>query len=55
MAANKFILFALFIFLVFVVGCSGAGEDGIATPQTAGLAPSATEATIPSQLRSTGR
>ena len=48
MAANKFIHFALFIFLVFVVGCSGAGEDGIATPHTAGLAPTGAAALIPS-------
>jgi dipeptidyl aminopeptidase/acylaminoacyl peptidase len=48
MAANKFIHFALVFFLVFVVGCSGAGEDGIATPHTAGLAPTGAAALIPS-------
>jgi dipeptidyl aminopeptidase/acylaminoacyl peptidase len=48
MVAKKHFILALFIFLVFVVGCSVAGEDGIATPHIAGLAPIATVAVFPS-------
>jgi dipeptidyl aminopeptidase/acylaminoacyl peptidase len=48
MAAKKHFILVLFIFLVFVVGCSIAGEGGITPPQSAGLAPNATMTMIPS-------
>ncbi len=48
MAANKQPILVLFIFLVFIMGCSVSGEGGMAAPQSTGLAPSAGVTMIPS-------
>jgi dipeptidyl aminopeptidase/acylaminoacyl peptidase len=47
MVAKRYLIVVLFIFLVFVVGCSVTGDSGMATLQSAGLAPSATGTLIP--------
>lgn len=48
MVAYKHFILIQFIFLVFVVGCSVAGEGGMVTPQYAGIAPRANVTMIPS-------
>jgi dipeptidyl aminopeptidase/acylaminoacyl peptidase len=48
MVDKKHFFLFLFIFLVFVVGCSVPGEGETATPQSTGLAPSVTVTMIPS-------
>ncbi len=47
MVAKKLIIFVPFIFLVFVVGCRAAGEDGTATPVAAERPPMASVAVTP--------
>ena len=42
MGAKKHFILVLFIFLVFVVGCSGAEKGGMVTPQSLALAPGIT-------------
>jgi dipeptidyl aminopeptidase/acylaminoacyl peptidase len=48
MVAKKHFIFVLFIFLVFVVGCSAVGRGGTSAPQSADLAPISTQTVIPS-------
>jgi dipeptidyl aminopeptidase/acylaminoacyl peptidase len=48
MVANKHFIFVLFFFLLFVVGCGVAGENGMTIHQSAGLAVSAKVTMIPS-------
>ena len=47
MATKKHFILLLIIFTFFVMGCSVAGEAGLATIQSTGLAPSAKKTTIP--------
>jgi dipeptidyl aminopeptidase/acylaminoacyl peptidase len=48
MVAKKNLILVLFIFLVFLMGCSVAGEGGMIESQSAGFALSATVTMIPS-------
>jgi len=48
MVANKQPILVLFIFLLFIMGCSVSSEGGMAAPQTTGVAPSAAVTMIPS-------
>jgi dipeptidyl aminopeptidase/acylaminoacyl peptidase len=47
MVAKRHFILVLFIFLVFLGGCTVAGEGGMATPKSAGLAPNASVTMIP--------
>jgi dipeptidyl aminopeptidase/acylaminoacyl peptidase len=48
MVSKRLFIVVLFIFLLFVVGCSVTGESGMATPHSADLAPGAAVTMIPS-------
>jgi fermentation-respiration switch protein FrsA (DUF1100 family) len=48
MATKKQFILVLFLFLVFVAGCSVVGGGGIVTPQSAGLALVSTQTMVPS-------
>jgi fermentation-respiration switch protein FrsA (DUF1100 family) len=49
MVAKRPSNFVIFIFLLFIVGCSAAGGGGLASRQPAGLAPSAAATEAPSR------